>query len=67
MTRPTEVHEHPCRSCPSAHYLPDEEALDVRELVRRREMARAEAVFPCGWRPERLCRGFSDFIDEPAA
>jgi len=32
--RPTEVHDRPCGPCPSAHYPPDPESLDILEQVR---------------------------------
>ena len=59
VARPTEIHESPCERCPSAHFPPDPEALDMRQWPRRLQV---EAAFPCAWRPEKLCKGYCDSI-----
>lgn len=56
--RPREIHRHPCARCPSAHYPPDPQALDY--LTAPREVQLREGIFPCAWRPEKLCKGVCD-------
>jgi hypothetical protein len=59
LTRPVEIHAEPCKHCPSAHYPPSPEALDMRAWPRHLQVA---AAFPCGWRPTKLCKGYCDSI-----
>ena len=58
--RPVAIHAHPCRRCPSAHFSPDPEAEQIAGLVQSGKLTPAEAVFPCAWRPTRICRGAAD-------
>lgn len=55
--RPLTIHKQPCPKCPSAHYPPDPESLDVQTWPRA---AQRDALFPCGWRPDKLCKGQCD-------
>jgi hypothetical protein len=59
--RPTLVHDKPCGPCPSTRE-PDEEAEDIRSFVRRGLMPADQTAFACAWRPEKLCRGWCDFV-----
>jgi hypothetical protein len=61
VTRPTVAHPRPCRDCPAAHFEPDPEALDVRAFVDAGLLTPADAVYPCGWAPSKLCRGAAEF------
>lgn len=62
--RPTAVHRAPCRRCPSAQATTSPEAEDILAMVRSGEMLPEEAVFTCGWRPGRLCRGVVDRVEQ---
>jgi hypothetical protein len=60
---PKAIHARPCKHCPSAigeklgqH---DEEATDYKAAPRDVQL---ESAFPCGWRPEKLCKGYCDFL-----
>lgn len=53
------IHASPCAHCPSAHFAPDPESLDLLRAPRLVQVARA---FPCAWRPSALCRGYSDTV-----
>ena len=61
--RPCEIHKAPCKHCPSAaatrsgHH--DPESLDYKAAPRDVQI---ESVFPCGWRPEKMCKGYSDWL-----
>lgn len=59
---PTKIHRYPCKHCPTAHYPPDEENEQIKEWVRSGEMKIEEAIFPCAWRPWKLCKGQNDYI-----
>ena len=52
-----EVHRHPCARCPSAHEPRDPEAEALARAPREQQV---EACFPCGWQPEKLCKGYCD-------
>lgn len=55
--RPTTIHKAPCKHCPSAHHPPDPESLDIMTWPREQQR---EALFACGWRPDKLCKGQCD-------
>jgi hypothetical protein len=57
--RVTEIHTHPCKRCPSAHYPPDPEALDYLAASRADQVG---SVFRCGWRNDKACKGYCDFL-----
>jgi hypothetical protein len=57
--RPKEIHRNPCKHCPSAHYPPDPEALDTLDYPRDLQI---KSVFPCAWRPQKMCKGVCDFL-----
>ena len=59
-SRPTEVHKKPCKNCPSAHHPRDPEAQDILDALSRGEVSFEDVVFPCAWRPEKICRGVYD-------
>jgi hypothetical protein len=61
-TRPVEVHLTYCPNCPSHHGPSDPEADDIRQGVRAGLINPHDAVFPCAWRPKKLCRGVCDEI-----
>lgn len=58
--RPNKIHAAPCKHCPSAHYPPDPEALDMLTWPRDQQL---EQMFPCAWRPEKLCKGYCDSLN----
>lgn len=57
---PSEVHKRPCKHCPSAHWGPTPESVDIKETWPR--PAQLETVFACAWRPTALCRGYVDYL-----
>ncbi len=57
--RPKLIHMAPCKDCPSAHHAPDPEALDYLTYPRA---VQVESCFPCAWRPQKLCKGYCDFL-----
>ncbi len=66
--KPTTPHALPCEHCPSAHFEADEGSIEMRGFVRAGTVPLERADFPCGWRPEALCRGNWDFLRaEPQA
>lgn len=54
---PRVMHAQPCKQCPSAHYPPDPEALDIAALPFAERLLH---VFACGWNGSALCRGVCD-------
>ena len=56
--RPTTIHKAPCKHCPTAHHPPDPESIDILTTWTREQQR--EALFPCGWRPDKLCKGQCD-------
>ncbi len=59
--RPRVIWKRPCGKCPSAHYPPDPEAIDMAAWYRAGKIEAQEAVFPCAWRPKKICKGVADF------
>lgn len=61
--RPKEIHKAPCKHCPSAHAERvgehDPESQDYKAAPRAIQL---ESCFPCGWRPEKLCKGYCDYL-----
>jgi hypothetical protein len=55
-----QIHTSPCKHCPSAHSEPDPECLDIKESYPRE--AQRDTLFRCAWRPEKLCKGYCDFL-----
>jgi hypothetical protein len=51
----TAVHDNPCHHCPSRDGSSDPECDDI--LLMGKDV-RASTCFPCGWRGEKLCRGY---------
>jgi hypothetical protein len=51
------AHTAPCAKCPSAHYPPDPEALDILAWP---PAERVQTAFPCGWNGKRFCKGYCD-------
>jgi hypothetical protein len=60
-TRPREIHRHPCVRCPSAHGPPDPLSLDYMSAPR--DVQLREGIFPCGWRPNKMCKGVCDKLN----
>lgn len=59
--RPKVIHKDPCEHCPSApHREQDPEAQDMGTAPRDQQLA---FVFPCGWRPNKLCKGLCDRLN----
>lgn len=57
--RPREIHRNYCAHCPSRPgYEPDPITLDF--MTYPFEVRRDEGVFPCGWRPQKMCRGICE-------
>lgn len=59
--RPREIHASPCKNCPSAHFPPDAECVEIKECHDR--ASQVESAFPCAWRPEKLCKGYCDYLN----
>ena len=49
------VHDSPCRHCPSRDGSSDPECDDILKMSKT---DRAFSCFPCGWRGNKLCRGY---------
>ncbi len=60
--RPTEVHAVACVNCPSVHFSPDPEARAILFDTDPRRLM--ESRFTCGWRPDKLCKGYHDKVCE---
>ncbi len=58
--RVTEIHEAPCKHCPSAHYPPDEECIDIKDNWPPE--AQLDTLFVCAWRTDKLCKGYCDYL-----
>jgi hypothetical protein len=58
--RPRIIHKSACAHCPSAHFPPDPEAEDIKYAPRAIQI---ESCFPCGWRPNKLCKGYCDYLN----
>ncbi len=50
----------PCKNCPSAHYEPDPEAIEMERWYKNGEIDLKIAIFPCAWRPTKYCKGVCD-------
>jgi len=60
LTRPTQIHRHCCKHCPSApHREHDPESLAYAAADYE---TRVDAVFRCAWRPEKACKGNADLL-----
>ena len=57
---PKEIHAAPCKRCPSAHYEHDPMSLELIESDRETQLL---SVFPCAWRPAKLCKGWCDAVN----
>lgn len=59
--RPLVIHKGCCKHCPSKPgSTPTPEVEDY--LASPREI-QVESCFPCGWRPEKLCKGYCDLMN----
>lgn len=54
------IHANHCAHCPSALSGPDPECEDIKNTYPREEQL--ETVFRCAWRPEKLCKGYCDYL-----
>lgn len=54
------VHRECCERCPSAKGQPDEFTKDFMKLPLD---LRRMTVFPCAWRPNKLCKGYYDLME----
>jgi hypothetical protein len=56
-----EIHKVPCKNCPSVINkltgTVDPENEEVKLFTRQEQI---KTVFPCGWRPSKLCKGYCD-------
>lgn len=50
-------HKVACKNCPSAHFPPDPEVLDIQKWPHPE---RVKTAFPCGWNGKRYCKGYCD-------
>lgn len=57
--RPDEMWDEPCPNCPSAHFPHDHESEDMEKMFFSGEIG-MEYLFPCAWRPTKLCKGLCD-------
>lgn len=57
-----EVHRTYCPNCPTHNGPEDEEAASIRAGVEQGFIDPCDAVFPCGWRPRKLCRGICESL-----
>lgn len=59
--RHKEIHRVPCKNCPSVvnkvNGVIDPENEEVKLFPREEQI---KTVFPCGWRPSKLCKGYCD-------
>lgn len=62
--RMKEIHRVPCKNCPSVYYKKigtiDPETEDILNSSREIQM---QSIFPCGWRPSKLCKGYCDQLN----
>jgi hypothetical protein len=56
------IHRQCCPQCPSDTTEHDPESLDIAAGVKAGEIRPLDAVFPCGWRRQKLCKGVCDQI-----
>lgn len=61
MAAMSSIHRSPCKRCPSAHYPADSEAEDIKDMYAKGEITARESVFPCAWRPNKICKGVCDY------
>ena len=54
------IWKYRCKNCHSAHHKPDPEALDMERWFKAGEIEIEVAIFPCAWRPNKLCKGVCD-------
>lgn len=60
---PTETHRECCRNCPSAPGMPgDPESDDMLTNWSLEAISNPDVLFACGWRPNKLCKGWSDLV-----
>ena len=56
--RPKVIHKQCCPNCPSA---PGREPTpDTQDFLEAPRAIQIESCFPCGWRPDKLCKGYCD-------
>jgi len=58
--RITVIHSTYCKYCPTKHFPADEESKMIASMP---DGIKQKHVFPCGWRPNKLCRGVCDELD----
>ena len=62
--RPTEIHASPCAHCPTVACqrsgVVDPESEEIRDACSRDQQI--ESAFRCAWRPEKLCKGYCDYL-----
>ena len=61
-SRPRTIWKRPCKHCPSAHFPPDPESLQMTQFYKAGEITVWEAIFPCAWRPQKMCKGVCDVM-----
>lgn len=59
-----EIHSTPCEKCPSEWYPPDPEAHDLLTMVTNGEIREEDFLFVCAWRPNKICRGLWNRLQE---
>jgi hypothetical protein len=65
LQRPKIIHKECCKHCPSKPgTTPDPEVEDFLAATRDIQIA---SCFPCGWRPNALCKGYCDLMKVTSA
>lgn len=56
-------HDECCQHCPSGPGMgEDPETEDILTRWPLDEVSNPDLLFPCGWRPDRLCKGWHDKV-----
>ena len=51
------AHRVACKNCPSAHFPPDPECIEISTWPHE---LKVQTAFPCGWNQKRYCKGYCD-------
>lgn len=59
----TQVHKNYCPNCPSNRAVFPDSDPEAKEIEGYPDGERQMFVFPCAWRPNKLCKGICESLD----
>lgn len=62
LPTPTTPHKDYCQRCPSNRAVYPESDPEALEIATYPDGVKQQYVFPCAWRPNKLCRGICEVL-----